>query len=212
MYLKKLTNLKNQQRYCVTVSIAIALVAWEFLLFVYQHVASFRLPPESLQAVSTYERKEEAFALPVRLVIPNINVDAHVQSVGLAENGSGEMGIPSNFTDVGWYEAGVRPGMRGNAVIAGHFNGKTVKEAVFFDLQTLEIGDEVFIISADGNEVAFKVVKIESYDYDDATNDVFISNDGKARLNLITCGGQWLPHEKVYDKRTVVFTESIAHL
>lgn len=145
---------------------------------------------------------------PVRLVIPAIGVDAPVQSIGLTADGQ-EMAVPDNFTDVGWYELGVRPGMSGSAVMAGHLNGRNTPEAVFYDLHTLQIGDEVIVIDAKHAGEIFVVTRIESYDYDDATADVFISDDGKSHLNLITCGGAWLVDEAVYDTRIVVFTEQV---
>ncbi len=145
--------------------------------------------------------------LPVRLVIPTIGLDAAVQYVGLDQNGTGEMAVPSNFTDVGWYKDGVRPGMRGSAVMTGHYNGKGIPEAVFYDLDMLDVGDEVVIMSAERIEDIFSVVRVEIYDYNEAATDVFVSTDGKKRLNLITCSGKWLADEQRYDKRTVVFTE-----
>lgn len=165
------------------------------------------LSAQPIQAETTIEMGEWIPELPVRLVIPAIEVDAVVQLVGLDENGSGAMGVPDNFTDVGWYKDGVRPGMRGSAVIAGHYNGKNTPQAVFYDLHTLKIGDEVVVMSAERIEDIYFVVKIETYDYDAPTTDVFISTDGRKRLNLITCGGDWIPESKLYNKRTVVFTE-----
>jgi sortase A len=179
-----------------------------FIFYTFSASDTFELPVEASQAVqNAYEYAEWIPELPVRLVIPSIGVDASVQQVGLAPNGTGEMGIPSNFTDVGWYQEGVRPGMRGSAVMAGHYNGKNTPEAVFYDLNNLQVGDEVIIMSEERIEDIFYVVKIETYDHDAATTEVFASNDGKARLNLITCGGEWLPDEKLFNKRTVVFTE-----
>jgi hypothetical protein len=160
--------------------------------------------PEVAEAAPPIEWIPE---LPVRLVISAIEVDAEVQYVGLDQSGTGEMGVPSNFTDVAWYKDGVRPGMRGSAVIAGHYNGKDTPEAVFYDLSNLQIGDEVIIMSAERIEDIFRVVKVETYAYDGPTTDVFISTDGKKRLNLITCGGGWLSEEGTYNERTVVFTE-----
>lgn len=170
--------------------------------------APMAVSADSLQATVQYEPLEEWIPeLPVRLVIPTIGVDAAVQYVGLSPRSTGEMGVPSNFTDVGWYEPGVRPGMKGSAVIAGHYNGRKVPQAVFYDLKALDVGDEVVIMSAERIEDIFYVVKVETYDHDAPTTDVFVSTDGKARLNLITCAGDWLADEKVYNKRTVVFTE-----
>ncbi len=157
-------------------------------------------------------KSEWVSELPVRLIIPSIKVDAEVQHVGLAENGTGEMAVPSNYTDVGWYQPGTRPGMIGSAVIAGHYNGKTVPEAVFYDLHTLEVGDEVVIMSAERIEDIYHVVRVETYDYDASTTDIFLSTDDKVRLNLITCSGEWLPEEKLYNKRTVVFTERMTNV
>lgn len=186
----------------------IAIVLLGFFYYSFSASNSSVAPLNSPQAAEvTYEQKEWIPELPVRLVIPSIGVDAEVQYVGLAESGTGEMGVPSNFTDVGWYKEGVRPGMRGSAVMVGHYNGKKTPRAVFYDLDTLHVGDEVVIMSAERVEDIFQVVKVETYEYDAPTTDVFISTDGKKRLNLITCGGEWLPDEKLYNKRTVVFTE-----
>jgi len=151
--------------------------------------------------------------LPVRLLIPAINVDAAIQSVGLAADGSGEMAAPSNLTDISWYQPGVRPGMPGSAVMAGHYsNGGKSSQAVFYDLGALRIGDEVMVMSAERIEDIFRVVRVEIYDYDAPTTEIFHSDDGKARLNLITCGGTWLPALGMYEKRIVVFTIQVTNV
>lgn len=168
---------------------------------------SFAIPQHAFQAVETAEEREWTPELPVRLMIPAIDVDAKIQYVGIDPGGTGEMEVPSNFTDVGWYEAGVLPGERGSAVMAGHLNGKQVPEAVFYDLHTLEIGDEVIVMSAGRERDIFKVVKVVTYAHTDSAVDVFTSTDGTKRLNLITCSGDWLSDENQYNKRTVVFTE-----
>lgn len=165
-------------------------------------------PPATVTIPAQLLPTAELPARPARLLIPAIAVDAAVQYVGLESDGSGAMAVPSNFTDVGWYKHGVRPGTQGSAVIAGHYNGKDIPEAVFYDLDALRIGDEVTIMNASNTiERSFRVVKIASYEYDVPTTDVFISNDGRERLNLITCGGRWLAEVNRYDTRTVVFTE-----
>ncbi len=146
---------------------------------------------------------------PIRLIIPAIGVDANIQSVGLAWQGNGEMGIPTNFTDVGWYNGGPRPGEPGSAVIDGHLDGRNVKEAVFYKLGSLEAGDLVEVVDAAGKTWRFKVTDVKLYDYNAPTNDIFSSDTSTARLNLITCAGSWLKSARVYDKRVVVFTELV---
>lgn len=151
----------------------------------------------------------EAPGKPVRLIIPTIGVNANIQSVGLAWQGNGEMGIPTNFTDVGWYNGGPRPGEPGSAVIDGHLDGRNVKEAVFYDLGNLKAGDLVEVVDAGGKTWQFKVTDVKLYDYDASTTDIFSSDDSKAHLNLITCAGDWLKDQKQYNQRVVVFTELV---
>jgi hypothetical protein len=147
---------------------------------------------------------------PVRLVIPAIGVDAAIQSVGLFWNGDGEMSIPTNFTDVAWYNGGPRPGMPGSAVIDGHLDGHDVKEAVFYRLGDLQPGDLVKVIDGKGNTFTFSVIRLADYNYNASTSDIFSSDTSSARLNLITCAGDWLPSQKLYNQRVVVFTKLIS--
>lgn len=201
-------NIKNKILASLGVSVIVTILI-ALVMFILPFTQGEGGVPLDSRAAATVvlDQKEQVPALPVRLIIPAIDVDAKVQFVGLDEDGSGAMAVPSNFTDVGWYQGGVRPGMSGSAVITGHLNGKKVPKAVFFNLDKLQVGDRVVIMSEELTQDIFTVVKVETYAYDAPTADVFTSADGKSRLNLITCGGEWLPKERVYNKRTVVFTE-----
>jgi LPXTG-site transpeptidase (sortase) family protein len=148
---------------------------------------------------------------PVRLIIPAIGVDAAVQSVGLAwaAANKGDMSVPSNFTDVAWYNGGPLPGMPGSAVIDGHLDGKYVQKAVFYNLGALKPGDLVEVVDASGTILQFQVVTSTTYDYNATTTDIFSRDASKTRLNLITCAGDWDANQKIYNKRIVVFTELV---
>lgn len=146
---------------------------------------------------------------PARLIIPAIGVDAAVQSVGLYWNGDGSMGIPTNFTDVAWYNGGPVPGAPGNAVIDGHLDGRNVKEAVFYSLGSLQPGDLVEVVDTKGVTLNFQVTRVADYDYNASTTDIFSGDASKARLNLITCAGDWVKGKGIYNKRVVVFTELV---
>lgn len=148
-------------------------------------------------------------SLPARLIIPAIGVNAVVQSVGLSWKGDGTMGIPGNFTDVAWYNQGPRPGMPGIAVINGHLDGKDIPQAVFYDLDKLKPGDLIEVVDQKGMALQFQVVMSEVYEYDAPTTDIFLGNPSKARLNLITCAGDWNREHKVYEKRIVVTAELV---
>lgn len=158
-------------------------------------------------ASSGFASSFPAPGLPERLIIPAIEVNASVQDVGLFWNGDGDMSIPTNFTDVAWYDNGPRPGMAGNAVIDGHLDGRNVKEAVFYNLDKLVPGDLVEIQDSTGKILKFQVVKTEALAYNATTTDIFYGDHSAARLNLITCAGDWINGKNMYNERTVVFTE-----
>lgn len=141
---------------------------------------------------------------PERIRIPRLGIDTAVQHVGV--NATGNMAVPSNYTDTGWYKYGPAPGESGSAVIAGHVNNGLGLSGVFERLSELEAGDDIYVTRADGKEVHFVVAGKRSYPYDDAPTDVIFNPQGSVRLNLITCEGKWVKENKTYDQRLVVFT------
>src|SRR3990167_2224413 len=102
--------------------------------------------------------------LPSRLIIARIGVDAHIENLGIDQNGN--MGIPARWEDVGWYELGARPGEAGNGVIAGHLDTDRGAPAAFYRLSQLVEGDTVEVINTDGNVLTFRVTGKEIYPYD----------------------------------------------
>lgn len=142
---------------------------------------------------------------PVRLVIPAINVNSEIQYVGVSSKG--EMEVPSNAFDAGWFKLGPKPGENGSSVIAGHFNGINGEAGVFYNLYKLKAGDRLYIKDDKGISITFIVKGSHTYDPGYA-NDVFSPSDS-AHLNLITCDGLWNGVKKSYSKRLVVFTDAI---
>lgn len=143
--------------------------------------------------------------VPVELHIPKLNINAPVESVGQTK--TYEMDVPKNAAHVAWYVYGAKPGEEGNAVINGHYDTPSGKPAVFYKLQTLEIGDELAVISDDGTEKTFIVTGKERHPYKSFPEEyVFHTKPGK-NLNLITCGGIWNVKDKIYNERVVVYTQ-----
>ena len=141
--------------------------------------------------------------VPVRLTIPAINVDANVQSVGLGKTGN--MAVPTNFTDVGWYRYGPLPGDMGSAVIDGHVDNGLSLDAVFKHLGDLVPGDDIYVATKDGEQKHFIVNDVETYPASDVPTQLLFDRDDAARLNLITCAGTWQESKKAYDERVVVY-------
>ena len=142
---------------------------------------------------------------PTRVRIPALGIDAIVQHVGV--NAKGNMAVPTNFTDVGWYKYGPAPGESGSAVIAGHVNNGLGLSGVFEHLSDIKPGDDIFVSRADGSEVRFVAVGQRAYPYNDAPAEVIFNPSGSVRLNLITCEGKWVKEDKTYDQRLVVFAK-----
>ena len=146
-------------------------------------------------------------ALPDRLIIPALKIDASVQQTGVKADGS--MGTPSNFTDVAWYKYGPIPGQVGSAVIDGHVDNGLALAGVFKHLADIKVGDDVYVQQKDGSKLHFVVIEIEIYPYKDAPPQKIFGQNDMARLNLITCDGTWVKNDKTYDERLVVFTKLV---
>lgn len=171
------------------------------LLFAYLSIKQDTVAPQ--QKVDKQIIANAQQEVPKRLVIPKINIDAAVQSVGITPQGI--MGVPSNIADVGWFDLGPFPGEKGSAVIAGHLNGKNGDAGVFAHLDKLHKGDTLYVETNTGQTIAFIVKKSRLYSPGYA-NTVFSPN-GKAHLNLITCDGTWNSKKESYSKRLVVFAD-----
>ncbi|MFA6295010.1 MAG: class F sortase [Candidatus Paceibacterota bacterium] len=142
---------------------------------------------------------------PIRLKIPEINIDAVIESVGFTSDGS--MGVSKDRDNTAWFELGPRPGDNGSAVITGHFGWKDNLQAVFDDLHKLKKGSRLYVQDEKGTNIVFVVRELRTYNYNEDTSDVFISSDGKAHLNLVTCNGDWDKVKESYSKRLVVFAD-----
>lgn len=143
---------------------------------------------------------------PVRIEIPSIGVEATIQHVGRTD--SGEMGVPDNIHEVGWYEPGYKPGESGNAVLAGHVDGNS-KPGAFYFLKEVSEGDKVTVKGESGEELTFKVTGKESYDPKTAPLHRIFGYSSKPMLNLITCTGVFNHKTGHYEDRLVVYTELV---
>lgn len=144
--------------------------------------------------------------IPTRLTIPKINVDAKVDSVGLTA--LGEIGVPIGPATTSWFNLGPRPGNIGSAIIDGHFGRwKIGVGSVFDNLNKLVKGDKIYVEDENGTTFAFVVRESAIYDSQAKVSSVFYSNDGKAHLNLVTCEGTWIPAQKTFSNRLVVFAD-----
>src|SRR6516225_2557915 len=64
--------------------------------------------------------KQVPLLIPERLVIPAIEINASIESVGIQPDGDLATPTQHPWEDVGWYHLGPLPSERGSAVIDGH--------------------------------------------------------------------------------------------
>jgi LPXTG-site transpeptidase (sortase) family protein len=147
----------------------------------------------------------EIIGKPARLRIPAISVDAVMEDVSVAKDGS--MAVPKDPMNAGWYSPGPRPGEVGSAVIAGHVNWYRGATGVFKELKKLAPGEEIQVEDENGKEFTFTVREVRKFDAAADATDIFSSDDGKAHLNIITCDGAWNKSEGQYTERLIVFAD-----
>lgn len=141
---------------------------------------------------------------PVRLVIPEIDVTATVNAVGINER-TNEFEVPPSVDQIGWYRYG--PGLEadaGSVVIAGHVDSAKQGKGAFFRLRELDKGDTLTATGRDGKERKYRVVAREEYAKTKIPLDRYFARDGEARLTLITCGGPFDAKARKYRDNIVV--------
>ena len=139
---------------------------------------------------------------PVRVTIPAIGVDAGVQDVGLADDGT--MGVPVGSSDVAWYDLGVDPGQAGDAAFTGHISS-IYYPGVFYNIDELSQGNTIHVFGDDGTELVFTVQEVDSYPADTFPMDKIFGQSMVPGVVLITCSGDWDPVAHLFANRTVVF-------
>jgi LPXTG-site transpeptidase (sortase) family protein len=188
--------------------LGVALVAFGIFIFITRVDA--RNEEIVIPNIVNTPRTEElnSVALPRDLEIPSLKVNVAITEGGITS--AGKMEAPKDDYGTTWYKYGYRPGEKGNAVIAGHYDDRWGRPSTFGHLKDLKIGDSVFVTTADGAKLEFRVTKIAEYDYYEKKLSEVFGPSETAHLNLITCHGSWLPTKKVYEKRLIVFTELVA--
>jgi LPXTG-site transpeptidase (sortase) family protein len=146
--------------------------------------------------------------VPLRLKIPEINLDAAVEYVGITKNGV--VGVPEGPINTAWFDESAIPGNPGVSIIDGHAGWKDGIHAVFDDLHKLKVGDKIYVENKNLVTTVFVVRAIKKYPENADASGIFNSTDGLSHLNLITCAGVWNPQLGTHSERMVVFADKMA--
>ena len=140
-------------------------------------------------------------ARPLALLIPAIDVQAHVIRLGQHQDGTVE--VPENPAEAGWFQSGPPPGAAGSSVILGHRDSMSGR-AVFYRLNELSPGDRMAVELDDGTTVWFRVHSIKTYANADFPAKRVYGRQGRSQLNLVTCGGVYDSSRGGYQSNVVV--------
>ncbi|MFF4171921.1 class F sortase [Streptomyces sp. NPDC001744] len=127
-------------------------------------------------------------SVPVRLRIPETDVDAPVTRLGLAADGSLDVPPAKDRNLAGWYGGGPAPGAKGTAIVAGHVDNAD-GPAVFYTLGALKKGHRIEVDREDGRTAVFTVDAVEVYENDAFPDAKVYDEADRAEIRVITCGG-----------------------
>jgi LPXTG-site transpeptidase (sortase) family protein len=159
------------------------------------------------------ETEPEPVTAPLRLVIESIGVDGPIVEMGLDANSYPQ--VPNNGQDIAWYsDFSSKPGDGRNAVFAGHINWAQAP-GVFSELDEVQAGDLVRLVSKDGREYVYEAFAVFPVDPEDPASLKVMAPTPTDTITLITCGGTWIPDPSEqfggnYTTRTIVQGKLVA--
>jgi LPXTG-site transpeptidase (sortase) family protein len=174
------------------------------LIYAANHNINHNAPSTIKPTASVVANYVVAPTPPRYLIIPELNVDAPILSVGV--NAQGVLETPDNIYDTAWYDESAQPGQLGAMLIDGHISSWTA-QGVFYGLKTLQPGDAIDVQGGNGAVFTYQVVKIQVYDANnvDMGTAMVSINPSKPGLNLISCTGDVIQGTNEFNERIVVF-------
>lgn len=138
---------------------------------------------------------------PRSLAAPAIGLTTDVFTTGNTPDGNLE--VPSDPQQVGWFRGLAEPGDPGVSVLLGHVDSRE-GPGVFWRLDELAPGDLVEVERSDGRVVRYEVERVEFHAKDAfPASDVYTSSRDEV-LRLITCGGEFDRDRRTYEENVVV--------
>lgn len=147
--------------------------------------------------------------IPTRIVIPDVQIDRPVFSVG--QDTRGEPIVPEH--DVGWYNVSATPGQAENIVLWGHvlrfFDAPDIP-APFARLKELRVGAQVILYDGGGRAHRYRVTR-QVWATQGETS--FIQPLGHEQLTMVSCiGAQIIVDGAVTDMSHRLITLAIPQL
>jgi len=121
----------------------------------------------------------------VTLSIPSIGVEAPIVSIGIRQfpNGDVTWDTTALTSQVGFLQGTAWFGQGGNIVLGGHSELADRVPTVFYELDQVAVGDEIFVITGDGH-IRYVVTEVTTVNYRDLS---ILYPTASERLTIMTC-------------------------
>jgi len=172
-----------------------------------RHVIAARVAAAPPTATAVPALAVVARSVPVAIRIPAIGLAVWLTQLGLNSNGTVE--VPTSVQVPGWFSPGPSPGQVGSAVILGHVDSYQ-GAGVFFQLRTLQPGDQIEVNLADGVIATFRVTSVAMYKKTQFPDQQVYGSSGSSDLQLVTCGGAFDSQTGHYLSNIVVYSSFVS--
>lgn len=143
---------------------------------------------------------------PAKITIPDIGVDAVIESLGLTKDNA--VDVPKSLWTTAWFNQSSKPGSNGPAMIVGHYSA--YGRAVFANLKKLTPGQKIIITDEKGQQFTFAVKQKRDWPQAEVPMAELLGNrTSKPRLEIITCGGGYIKASRDFTNRTVITAEIV---
>ena len=150
----------------------------------------------------------EGIEPPRRLVVGAVDIAMPVLATGVTADG--QMELPADPSQVGWYRFGALPGdPEGSAVLGGHVDSVRYGTGPLARLAQVREGARVMVTSGEGQRLAYRVTSVERISKAALPVDRLFDPTGPHRLVIVTCGGRYLPEAGGYEDNIVVIAEPV---
>jgi sortase (surface protein transpeptidase) len=162
--------------------------------------------PAEVEVEVPEEASGPSLSGPSRFVIPDIGVNARMESLGLTSDNA--VDVPKSLWTVAWFNRSSKIGSPGPAMIVGHYSG--YGRAVFSNLHKLKTGQKIIVVDENNQQHVFAVKNSRSYPQSEVPMAELLGNTAsKPRLEIITCGGGFIKETRDFTNRTVITAELV---
>jgi len=134
------------------------------------------------------------------MIIPALALDYEVQMTISDEKGNMQI-APSNEI-MSWFDLGAIPGNDGNAIFGCHNTWGGVRSQIY-ELDSMEVGDEMMIRYDDGTSLTFILESVFVYPLARAPAHLIMAVNTEPRVTIITCKGPFNTAIRTADHRIV---------